>query len=431
MFKPPRKIRRVLFWVVGNVLLFALTWAFIAVVGEVWLRLRWPFPGTSQPMHFVPKVGYMLKPNAEVRVTNHLDLWTVSRTNSWGFLDREPIAAERAVASCHIALIGDSYVAAEQVPIVDKLQVRLERLAARVLPELDVTTSAFGINNTGQLNQLPLYDEFARRLRPKLVVLVFVNNDFADNSSVLKSLVRRWDPDRMPWVSARRDAHDRMRLLPPDPDGWRPLPYAKISLHSLKRRTYRQSAAFRRSYFANWLDVKFKYAKLSSLKLRFLKRLLKEARLIRVAEELRHRPGYESLLGGWQPKAAESVSSVFWIFNQKDLPPFFEAALDFTAFGLDQFKQRADRDGASLVILSTNTMGTTTPLYDHMHALATARGIPVIDQSDYLRRQGASSSDVHWRRVSHWNAAGHQWAAEAVLEYLKQNPAVCRAAGPR
>ena len=405
----PRKIRRVLFWVGGNVLLFALTWAFIAVVGEVWLRLQWPFPRTSQPMHFVPKVGRMLKPNAEVRTTSPPDFWTVSRTNSDGFLDREPIAAERAAASCHIALIGDSFVEAKQVPIADKSHVRLEVLAAEVLPELDVTTAAFGISGTGQLNQLPLYDEFARRLRPKLVVLVFVSNDFMDNSSVLTSLGSGWDPDRMPWVSARRDADGRMRLLPPDPDGGRRLPYAKTSLY-LMRRKYRPKRVFPRSYFANWLDAKLRAANIGGYS-------------YDLAEELRLRPGYESLLGGWQPKPGQRVDS---IFHHKDLPPFFEAALDFTAFGLDQFKQRANRDGASLVILSTHLMGTRgDPAYDRMHALATARGIPVIDQSDYIRRHGARPKDAHWPYDSHWNAAGHQWAAEALLEYLKRNPTVC------
>ena len=414
----PRKIRRVLFYVGGNVLLFALTWVIIAVVGEVMLRLQSPFQHRSRPMHFVPKVGRMTQPNAEVRETNYLDFWTVSRTNSDGFLDREPIAAERAAASCHIALIGDSFVAAERVPIADKSHIRLEALAAEVLPELDITTAAFGIIGTGQINQLPLYDEFARRLCPKLVVLVFVSNDFTDNSSVLKSLLHRWDPDRMPWVSARRDAEGRMKLLPPHPDGWRPLPYAKTSLYSLQR-TYRLSTAFRRSYFANWLDARFRYAKLSYARVG----------LFSFDEELRQRPGYEALLGGWQLKPGQSIDS---IFNHKDLPPFFEAALDFTAFGLDQFKQRADRDGVSLAILSTHTMGTRgDPAYDRMYALASARGIPVIDQYDYILSQGAEIKDAHWSHDRHWNAAGHQWAAEALLEYLKRNPAVCRAAAPR
>ena len=360
-------------------------------------------------MHFVPKVGWMIKPNAEVRATNRLDFWTVSRTNSHGFLDREPIAAERATASCHIALIGDSFVAAEEVPIADKFHVRLEALAARALPELDITTSAFGLGGTGQLNQLPLYDEFARRLRPKLVVLAFVLNDFTDNTSVLKSLLSAWDPDRMPWVSARRDAEGCMRLLPPDPDGWRLRPQRYLVKRML-------SAAAQYSYFATWLDARLKVARIGW-------------NSYDGVEELRHRPGYESLLGGWQPTPGQAIKP---IFNQKDLPPFFEAALDFTAFGLDQFKERADRDGASLVILSTHMMGTRgNPAYERMNALASARGIPVIDQYDYIRRQGAEIKDARWRHDFHWNAAGHQWTAEALLEYLKRNPAICRASKPR
>ena len=409
MYSLSRKIRRVLFWVGGNVLLFALTWAFIVVVGEVWLRLQWPFLD-SQSMHFVPKVGRMLKPNAERRATNYLDFWTVSRTNSDGFLDREPIAAERAAASCHIALIGDSFVEAREVPIADKSHVRLEALAAQALPDLDLTTAAFGISGTGQLNQLPLYDEFARRLRPKLLVLVVVFNDFIDNSSVLKSLLCGWDPARMPWVSARRDADGRMRLLPPDPDGWRPRPQRYLIRRMVKR-------APRRSYFATWLDAKLAKFAHDGVLFHF-----------DAAEELRQRPGYEALLDGWQPTPGRALTP---IFHHKDLPPFFEAALDFTAFGLDQFKQRASRDGVQLVILSTHTMGTRgDPAYDRLRALATARGIPVIDQYDYIRRQGAEPKDAHWPHDLHWNAAGHQWAAEALLEYLKRNPTVCRAAEP-
>ena len=403
-------LRRVLFWVGGNVLLFALTWVFIAGVGEVWLRLQWPFAHKSRPHHFVPKVGRMLKPNAEVRWTSnsHSDFWTVSRTNSYGFLDREPIAPDRAAAGCHIALIGDSFVAALEVPIADKLQVRLEALAARALPELDVTTSAFGIPGTGQISQLPLYDEFARRLHPKLVVLVFVANDFLNNFSVFWSLTERWDLDRMPWMSARRNADGSIRLLPPHPDAARYTWVSKPppSIHLMRRILW---FWFRWSYFATWLDVKlYKFANLDTY-------------LYDPVEGVRLRPVYKSLLGGWQPTPGEKIR-----LHQKDLPPVFEAALDFTAFGLDQFKERADRDGVSLVILATHTMRARNDLpFDRLNALATARGIPVIDQTDYIRRQGFTYKDAHWEHDLHWHATGHQWAAEAVLEYLKQNPAVC------
>ena len=191
---PPRKIRRVLRVVAYNVLFTLAGLTLIALAGEVYLRgkvylqlkrLTMPFYTSKYPLHFVPKVGLMLKPNAEVLRTNRRDFWTIQRTNSLGFLDREPINSDHAAESCHIAMIGDSFVQAREVPIADKFHVRLEERAARQLPHLDITTSAFGLGGTGQINQLPYYDEFVRHLSPKLVVLVFVRNDFRNNSLIL------------------------------------------------------------------------------------------------------------------------------------------------------------------------------------------------------------------------------------------------------
>ena len=378
-------IRRILSLVGGNVLSFALILASAAVVGEVWLRLRWPFPHNESRLGFVPRVGRMFEPDTEVRWTNRRDFWTVSRTNRWGFLDREPIGPERAAASCHVALIGDSFVAAREVPIADKVHVRLEALAARVLPDLDVTTSAFGIPNTGQINQLPLYGEFARRLRPRLLVLVFVINDFANNTSMPRAgpeigpyFLPRDDgprePDRLPWTTARRNADGGMRLLPPPP----PRPGAGRSALSI----------FEYSWFANWLTSGF----------------------TEIAAVFRQLDETEKLRPAFPPQRPELI----------------EEALEFTAFGFDLFKERADRDGVALAILSTHTMETRGhPPFDSLNALAAARRIPVIDQFDHIRRRGAEPRDARWAHDSHWNPAGHQWAAEALLEYLKRNPEVC------
>ena len=112
--------------------------------------------------------------------------------------------------------------------------------------------------------------------------------------------------------------------------------------------------------------------------------------------------------------------------HAQDLPPVYEDALDQTDFALAQFRERADRDGTALVILSTHTMGTPGDLtFDRMAALAEPRGIPVIDFNDYVLRQGAEPRDARWEHDDHWNAAGHRWAAEALLEYLKENQAIC------
>ena len=56
-----------------------------------------------------------------------------------------------------------------------------------------------------------------------------------------------------------------------------------------------------------------------------------------------------------------------------------------------------------------------------MNELAAARGIPVINQAAVISRQGADLRDAEWAHDGHWNPTGHQWAAEAVLAYLKRN----------
>ncbi len=82
---------------------------------------------------------------------------------------------------------------------------------------------------------------------------------------------------------------------------------------------------------------------------------------------------------------------------KKNLPPVIEKELNLTAFALDRFQERADRGGVSPVILSTHTMGTRgSPLFERMKAMAEARGIPVIDQHDYILCQGGRIEDAHW-----------------------------------
>ena len=101
-------------------------------------------------------------------------------------------------------------------------------------------------------------------------------------------------------------------------------------------------------------------------------------------------------------------------------------AFAFTAFALEQFVERAERDNVSLVILSEYRMGSSGhPAFDRLNAMAEERGIAVINLHDYLVHQGQSLEDVYWDHDGHWNSTGHQRAAEALLEYLRQHPEVC------
>ena len=402
-------IRRALRLVGWNALFLFGGLALIGVVGEMYFRLRVPFAENIYPNFWSSTVGGIYKPNAEVRHTNGLDFWTESRTNILGFVDREPIDPERAAASCHIAMLGDSYVEALQVPIAEKFHVRLEELAAEELPHLDITTSAFGISGTGQVNQLAYYDEFARYLRPALLVLVFVNNDFVDNAPILKGLHQGMEPDKLTNVSATRGADGIITLQPPHPFS----PESRLAVPSRHTRTADHATGV--SSFANWLNAKRRASFADDT----------DPELVAQVALLSQRsPGYAALLDGWRPTTREGMDDPF--LHAQDLPSVYEDALDYTDFALAQFRERADRDGAALVILSTHTMGTPGDLtFDRMAALAEPRGIPVINQYDYITRQGAERRDARWEHDGHWNAAGHQWAAEALLEYLKRNQAIC------
>ena len=352
----------------------------------------------------------MLLPDMEMRFSNNLDFWTNARTNSLGFLDREPPDPALAAASCHIAAIGDSFVEAAQVGVEDKFHVRLENMAAE-LPDLDITVSAYGVQNTGQTHQLPWYDEYVQPLRPNLVVLVFVNNDFSNNSPALYATTTGYHPDWIPYAIARRSADGAIYLVPPNPEFQRrALP--PFEDYPLIVRLWLKTSS--RSILSEYLGRK--------LNIRDAWRI---APIPARVEELASLPGYESIADGWEPAALRDWRSLDF-FRHPLPPPVFQEALEFTAFALDEFVYRTKRDGAELVVLASHTMGPSGALlFERLADMARERGIPVINQSDYVTRQGGRIEDAHFAHDAHWSAQGHQWAAEALLEWLRGNPQVC------
>lgn len=140
-------------------------------------------------------------------------------------------------------------------------------------------------------------------------------------------------------------------------------------------------------------------------------------------EMLSKDPRYAQLFKGWRPSGRDEIDEVF---ESDRLPPIFEDALEYTYFALEQFKVRTDRDGAHLVLLASHRVRRRGGKFvERVSEMAGALGIPVVDQAEYILRQGAQLADAQWDHNSHWNAAGHRWAAEALLEYIAQHQEVC------
>lgn len=401
-----KRVRRVLLLIGWNTAFTVMGLTLIVVVGEFYFRVKMPFTHRSQPSYFDPEMGITRNPNSEMYITNNLDYWTVSRVNSIGFLDREPQLAMEPM-SCHIVVMGDSMVEAREVAISDKLQVKLEELAAQTLPHLMVTTSAFGRSDTGQINQLPYYDELARTMDPKLIVLVFHVNDFWDNSPFLSAMIKGYHPYHMPFVTAERNEDGTMRLRPPDPE-YRDIPGPQIAPSLLQK-------VAEVSRFAKWIEAKTSTNALVTEP---------DPWLLEWRNHLKEFPAYETLPLEWWPG---SRFEAYGLFNEDNLPLFYEENMDFTGFALDEFKRRADRDDAALVILSTHHVGAEGDLiFDRLKAMGQARGIPVISQLDYIMRSREGRvEDADFRNDPHWTTTGHRWAAEALLEYLAQNQGIC------
>lgn len=385
-----RRLLRLVGW---NVLLLVAGVLLIGVAAEAWLRMTSPYP-TAFPKVFVPNVGLVGRPSTE-SFHQMRGLW--QRSNSLGFLDYEPPPA----GGCHVAMIGDSFVAAREVPIAAKFHVRLEELAARQLPALDVSTSAYGVGGTGQISQLPLWDEYARRLRPKLMVLVFVVNDYVDNSRIVHMLRFRTADCR--WACATRGEDGALRLLPPS---------APPSF--VFERALRSS-----SYFWVWLHDKHR-----SVRGHVPFSLVAPA----VDEAVRAGTGgagdyYAGLFPSLRPYARTAATR--YVKSREILcmgakSTIYQDGMAITAFALDEFKKRATRDGAHLVILRAQAEYGAW-----ITEMAAERTIPIIHLADYVRRQGGRMEDARWPRDPHWSLQGHQWAAEAVLEYLSRNQHIC------
>ena len=399
-----------------NALLILAGLALIGIAGEAWFRLTTPFMDRQVKWEFVPGVGYMFAPGQEVRWTDGLDFWVIERANSLGFLDREPVSPERAAAGCHISIIGDSFVEARQVTIADKFQMKLEQLAAQRLPELDITASAYGLSGSGQFGQLPFYDRFARRLNPKLAVLVFVDNDFTNNSHYLSLVYHGIQPGRSPYLNAALGRDGTLQWHYADPD------YAQPRTTLISRALVR---AGRVSWFASWLGIKYQ-----RLHREYLADIVSARR-----ERLElYRQHYDDagVLDGWQPETA-ALSRQGLMLDQlaaANPPPAYQQALTLTGLALGEFQARATRDGAALVILAEINLGS--PDRDRfilLSRLAAAHNIPVINLHDYIRRQGGDTAAAFWPHDGHWNPQGHQWAAEALLEWLEQNRGVCQQDG--
>lgn len=143
---------------------------------EAGLRLAGFGPFDAMPD---PTIGYRHVPGAHYRRIG--EGGSAGRFNSAGWRDVDH-ALSRPPGVTRILVVGDSYVAAFQVPLDSTFHRRLERaLNARAMPGRRFEVIALGEDGNSTTADYLTYKQWGSRYDPDLIAVLFIPNDQADN----------------------------------------------------------------------------------------------------------------------------------------------------------------------------------------------------------------------------------------------------------
>ncbi len=122
----------------------------------------------------------MHKPNTQM-IYERSEFRIPVRFSNAGLRDRD-YAFEKRAKTCRIAMLGDSFVEAMQVPFDSVLSERLEaRLAASPPDDREYEVINFGVSGYGTCQQLLLLEELVLRFEPDVVVSFYYHKDLDDD----------------------------------------------------------------------------------------------------------------------------------------------------------------------------------------------------------------------------------------------------------
>ncbi|MFN0151982.1 MAG: hypothetical protein ACKVU1_14880 [bacterium] len=153
--------------------------ALFAVIAAMEVAVRIADPQPAFRYRFSPATWYEPIPGA--RFTYQREEFAVPvEYNSFGMRDRER-SIENGSGALRVALVGDSFAEAKEVPFDSTLAQTLERLMAANLREQPVEVLNFGVSGFGTVASTIRFESLGAKFHPDVVIYLFVQNDPADN----------------------------------------------------------------------------------------------------------------------------------------------------------------------------------------------------------------------------------------------------------
>lgn len=387
--------------------------------GEAYLRIVKGIKNPSTFLENVPQIGSTFTPESTAYWTNFTDFATTEQVNSLGFVDREPSVSNKQPNEVRIAFIGDSFVEALQVKNNQKSHVILENLLNSKKSKYKFTTAAYGYSGTGQANQLPYYDFFAKEFRPDYVVLVIVSNDFSDNCPVHVALRNGWAPEHNPRLTVQKGPDGKFFMLEPQLDyaGYL-LPISATTpaatlFAKIRKGLFRYSMAYK--YVSISLQLKY-HLNIGIFSGEYVNDNLIAQRL----DFLKEDKNYYELV---KDEDGFDLVNLDYQFDKKDMSPLTIDGIARTDFAISEWKRRADADGFKLIALLSHSASMycqkNSFIRDRFVQLLDKYDIQHFDQCDTILNSGHLPAEANFSHDGHWNTQGHIWAAETLLPYFE------------
>lgn len=339
------------------------------VPGNIWLTYNFAPGKTAKYVGWIP---YFTK-DFEVEVT----------MSSTGWRDREYAIAKPAHTT-RILVIGDSFVEAKEVRLEETfhelLETRLNRTAAEKGRRYEVI--ALGRADTGTRKQLETLEQVGLPFQPDVVVLTFfAGNDIQDNSPELTAQFRAW---------SRRIFGERILA-------------SKVACIDSTLR-----------FQWSWLN-----------------RFLADGLCALYLQNLHH---FRTDL----PKSA-MIPPLTTIYQRRPYDAKWEEAWNATFRAVSGMKAAAAGAGARFYVMFVHSVlipgvdrksieQGTNPEYDarrpidRMLEFCAKESIPCLDLEPTMRRhREAGGAPYVWQHDAHWNAEGHQLAADSLQAFLGEH----------
>ena len=362
-------------WFSGLLVLGVTVVLFCAAL-EVGLRILRIYPSFSTPDR---TIGFRLRPGARYRFTD--EGFSEGRINSRGWRDREH-TLQKPPGVTRIEVIGDSFVEALQVPADSAFPARLERRLG-----LGHEVVALGRSGMGTTEEYLTYRRWGVEYDPDVVAVLFVMNDFTDNT-------RNLDPS----------------------GGLRP--YFRLQADSLVLdTTYLERPGFRSRAS---LDALKAHSSLVSWAARSWNLIRQKRAIQRMEARTRH----------------DDVSFEF----DRRIPPDSIPAFLVTRRILARFADQVHRDGRRFVLVIAGaaqqedraalSAAERNTAYDRdkpqrfLAACGAADGYDVVPLTPAFRAASEAGGGPYWYVVragyAHWNPRGHALAAAEMARYFER-----------